>query len=86
VTGAEAREVIDRALEEVAPEVDASALDPEVPLHDQVDLDSMDFLSLVATVHELSGVDIPEADYPRMATLASGAEYLAERTASGPSS
>lgn len=80
MTGAEAREILNRAVEEVAPEVEASALDPDVPLHDQVDLDSMDFLSLVAAVNELSGVDIPEADYPRMATLASGADYLAERT------
>jgi acyl carrier protein len=81
VTGAEAREILNRALEEVAPEVDAGTLDPDVPLHDQVDLDSMDFLALIAAVNAMSGIDIPEPDYPRMTTLASGAGYLTERAA-----
>lgn len=78
MTGAEAREVMERALREVAPEIDPATLDPDVPLHDQIDLDSMDFLSFVAGVHELSGIDIPERDYPRLETLASGAAYLCD--------
>jgi hypothetical protein len=81
MTGAEAREILNRALEEVAPEVDPGTLDPDVPLHDQVDLDSMDFLALVEAVHTLSGIDVPEADYPRLSTLASGAGYLVDRAA-----
>jgi hypothetical protein len=83
VTEAEARAALERSLEEVAPEVDSSALDPEVPLHHQVDLDSMDFLSFLEGVHHLTGIDIPERDYPRLATLASGAAYLAGRAGDG---
>jgi acyl carrier protein len=79
MTEAEARAALERSLEDVAPEVDAGALDPEVALHDQVDLDSMDFLSFVEGVHDLTGVDIPERDYPLLETLASGAAYLAAR-------
>jgi hypothetical protein len=79
VTEAEARAALERSLEDVAPEVDAGALDPDVALHDQVDLDSMDFLSFVEGVRDLTGIDIPERDYPLLGSLASGAAYLAER-------
>jgi hypothetical protein len=34
-------------------------------------------------VHHLTGIDIPERDYPRLATLASGAAYLAGRAGDG---
>lgn len=79
MTEAEATAVLARSLEEVAPEVDAAGLDPDIPLHDQIDLDSLDFLTFVEGVHELTGIDIPERDYPRLATLASAAAYLTGR-------
>lgn len=81
MTEAEALAAMLRSLGDVAPEVDATALDPDVLLQDQIDLDSMDFLSLVVGVNESTGIDIPERDYPRLATLASGAAYLAARAA-----
>ena len=83
MTEREARAVLARSLEEVAPEVEAEALDPDVPLLEQVDLDSMDFLAFVEAVGEEAGVDIPERDYPLLATLASGAAYLAGREGPG---
>ncbi len=36
----------------------------------------MDFLNFITALHEALGVDIPEADYPRLATLAGCIEYL----------
>lgn len=83
MTEQEAMAVLARSLEEVAPEADAGALDPDVPLLEQVDLDSMDFLAFVEGIGEESGIDIPERDYPLLATLASGAAYLAERSGDG---
>jgi acyl carrier protein len=80
VTEGEARAVLARALEEVAPEVAVEALDPALPLLEQVDLDSMDFLAFVEGVADETGVDLPERDYDRLATLASGAAYLAALT------
>lgn len=44
-------------------------------------LDSMDVLNLMAALHRRLGIDIPEADYPRIATLRKAAEYLAARMA-----
>jgi acyl carrier protein len=45
-------------------------------LRQALDLDSMDFLNVVVGLHEVTGVDIPEADYPRLFTLDGMAAYL----------
>ena len=37
----------------------------------------MDILNLVAALHKRLGVDIPEADYPQIATVPQAVEYLA---------
>ena len=45
-------------------------------IQEDLELDSMDVLNLVAALHERLGVDIPESDYPRIATPASAVAYL----------
>ena len=72
------------ALASVAPEADFDALRPERPLRDQLDIDSFDFLNVILRLHGKLGVDIPEADYAKLATLASALDYLAARVAPGP--
>jgi acyl carrier protein len=67
------------ALGAVAPEADLSALDPAEPIRDQLDLDSMDFLNFVVSLHERLGVDVPEADYGKLATVDGAVAYLAAR-------
>ena len=69
--------VVRAALREIAPEVDVDALPDESELHFDLDLDSMDFLNLVAALHEATGVDIPERDYPLLATVAGLTDYVA---------
>jgi len=65
----EIRAVLLRILAEMMPEEDVTKLKPAVRLRDQVDLDSMDFVNfLIAVDHEL-GVETPEKDYPKLATL-----------------
>ena len=39
----------------------------------------MDILNAVIALHRVLGVDIPEADYARLATLDGAVEYLAGR-------
>jgi len=39
----------------------------------------MDFLNLVTAVSEATGVDIPERDYPLVATLSGCVTYVASR-------
>jgi len=72
----ELREVLVGALTEVAPEIDAASIDPQAVLTEQLDIDSMDFLNFVVAVHEEAGVEIPERDYPKLATLDGAVAYL----------
>ncbi|MDP6538496.1 MAG: acyl carrier protein [Planctomycetota bacterium] len=60
----------------INPDEELSAVDPQVPLRDQLDLDSMDFLDIVMELRKRYGVQVPEDEYPRLASLASCAEYL----------
>jgi acyl carrier protein len=76
------RDGIIRALQSVAPEIDAATLDNGLPIREQVDLDSMDFLNFVIAVNEELGVEIPEIDYPKLVTLNSFVEYLTQRSPS----
>ena len=61
----------------IAPDEDLSDIKPDVRLRDQIDLDSMDFLDIVMELRKRYGVEVPEEDYPKLATLDSCQEYLA---------
>ncbi|MBZ5703592.1 MAG: hypothetical protein LAN84_17305, partial [Acidobacteriia bacterium] len=43
---------------------------------DQLDIDSMDLLNFVIALHQELHVEIPEADYPKLATLQGCVDYL----------
>jgi acyl carrier protein len=77
-TQAIARVVLE-TLRRIAPEVEPEALRRDVPLRQQVDLDSMDWLGFLAGLHRQLGVDIPEADYAKLTTLDDLVTYLAAR-------
>ena len=74
-----ARHVLTEALGLVAPEVDLDGLDPAASLREQADLDSMDFLELVALLADAVHTDIPEDDYPHLDTVDSATAYLASK-------
>ena len=63
----------------LAPEVDVDGLVDTRPLRRQVDLDSLDWLRFLVGLHERLQVDIPEADYPQLASLADLMGYLRAR-------
>lgn len=79
LTTDEIRSTVLRILGEIAPEADLTRIKPDVSFRDQLDIDSMDFLNFVIAVHEALRVEIPEADYPKLATLNGCVEYLAAR-------
>jgi acyl carrier protein len=79
VTADELRTAVLRALGDIAPEADVATLRPDLAFREQLDLDSMDMLNFVVALHDALGVDIPEADYPKLATLDACVEYLASR-------
>jgi acyl carrier protein len=63
----------------IAPDIDATQLDPDADLSEALDIDSMDFLNLVTALGERLQIDIPEVDYPKLATFGSAVGYLAQR-------
>lgn len=66
-------------LGEIAPDADCDALPAGADIRDTLELDSLDFLNFVEMLSQRSGQRIDEDDYPRLATLASGSEFLAGR-------
>jgi acyl carrier protein len=81
VTENEIRETVVRVLVGIAPEADPATLEPDVSFRDQLDIDSMDFLNFAIELHEELGVEIPEADYPKLQTLDACVEYLGRAVA-----
>ncbi len=76
-------EEIKNVVLEIIMEIDEDAniddLKPEQALRDQLDLDSMDFLDIVMELRKRYKIQIPEADYPQLASLESCVNYLMPR-------
>ena len=79
MTKDEIQAVLFEELGNIAPDIDASVADPGVDLREEFDIDSMDFLNLVTALHERLGIDIPELDYPKLASIDAATVYLEGR-------
>jgi len=75
----DARQAVHTAIGQVAPDVDLDGLDEESRLRQDLELDSLDFLRLLETIDESTGVDIPERDYNAVATVRDLIDYVASR-------
>lgn len=73
----DARAAVRAAIGKVAPDVDLAEVDEDSRLRQDLELDSLDFLRLVETIDTATGVDIPERDYPEVATVKGLIGYLA---------
>lgn len=78
--------VIRDELARLAPEIDFGSLDPDIDLREQADLDSMDFLNLVTALHHRLGVEIPDTDASRVATINGAVAYVARKRGAPPPS
>lgn len=76
MTNDDTRAVVLSVLTSIAPEVDPADIADDVLLRDQVDLDSMDWLSFLRGIHKRLHVDIPESDYATLRTLADVVTYV----------
>jgi acyl carrier protein len=79
MTEAQIKEVVFKALGRIAPEADLGGLDPDANLREALDIDSFDHLNLLVGLDEELGIEIPEADYGQLSTLADLTRYLAAR-------
>jgi acyl carrier protein len=72
------KDIIKKHLHRVAPEVDLEELDPEADLGSTLDIDSMDFYTMMVAISEELNVEIPEEEYGKLRSLKSIEEFLKE--------
>ena len=76
MTPAEMRATVLEVLADVAPEVDPANIVPDIDFTEQLDLDSMDYLTWMLGINKETGIEIPERDYPKLMTLDGAVSYL----------
>ena len=79
MTSNEIKDVILEIIQDIDEDAELASIKADVPLRDQIDLDSMDFLDIVMELRKRYQLQIPEADYPELASLASCVNYLEPR-------
>lgn len=75
----EIKAAIFAGLKKIAPESNPASLVPDANIRASLDIDSFDFLSLLIGLHQRLRVEIPEADYGKLATVREMVSYLAAR-------
>ncbi len=76
MTREEIKDVILEIIEDIDEDAEFDNLDADAPLRDQLDLDSMDFLDIVMELRKRYQLQIPEDEYPELASLTSCVNYL----------
>ena len=82
MTRDEIKNTVLRIIGGIAPEADLTLIKPRVSFREQLDIDSMDFLNFAIGLSKELGVEVPEADYPKVASLDGCVEYVMEKHAS----
>jgi acyl carrier protein len=70
------RDLVLNKIRAIAPEAGLDGLDPRKSFHDQIEIDSVDFLNLMMSLEEALDVHIPEADFPKLSSLDGCVGYL----------
>ena len=73
------RQAVLDIIADIAMDEDLSTLKDGESLRDQIDLDSMDFLDIVIELKKRHKIEVPQEDYPQLATLASCVTYLSPK-------
>lgn len=85
MTKAEITSLALEKLRQVAPDIDPQQLDPNKPIRDQYDFDSMDFLNFAIALGREFQMDIPEKDYAELLSLKGAVDYLARNISNSAS-
>ena len=79
MTKQEIKSVLMEIVAEIIPDEDLTNLKDDIPIREQVELDSMDFLDIVMELRKRYSVEVPEDDYMQLATIDSSVAYLEPR-------
>lgn len=72
----EVRQIVLDIIADIALDEDVTNIDDDKALRDQLDLDSMDFLDIVMELKKQHKIEVPQEDYPKLASMNSCVEYL----------
>lgn len=81
MTASNVRQIVLDIIADIAPDEDVTSIDDSKSLREQLDLDSMDFLDIVMELRKRHKVEVPQEDYPKLATLDSCVAYLTPKFA-----
>jgi acyl carrier protein len=70
------RKAILEIIRDILPDEDLGSLAPDKTFREQINLDSMDFLDIVMELRKRYSIEVPEKDYPNLATMDSSVGYL----------
>ncbi|HEY9185932.1 MAG TPA: phosphopantetheine-binding protein [Salegentibacter sp.] len=80
MTRDEIQSAIFELLKKTAPDTDPTNLKPDENIRESLNIDSFDALQFLVALNDKLGIDIPEEDYGKTATLGSLTDYLEERS------
>ena len=79
MTEEEIKKTLVQLLKQIAPDTDPEKLEPDDNIREKLEIDSFDALRFIVGVDEKLGVETPEADYGKIATLRSLVNYIKEK-------
>jgi acyl carrier protein len=77
-------ELVTNVFVRIVPEAKEVDIDPAVAFRDQFDIDSLDYLNFVLALVKETGIEVPDADFPKLATVNGCARYLMARQPADP--
>lgn len=72
----EIKEIVFQLLKKIAPDTEPSTLKPNENIRETLNIDSFDSLQFIVALNEKTGIEIPEEDYGKIATLQALTAYI----------
>jgi acyl carrier protein len=79
MTEEEIKKIIYQLLKQIAPDTEPEQLLPGDNIREKLEIDSFDALQFIVALDEKLGVETPEQDYGKIATLKSLVNYVMEK-------
>lgn len=79
-----ARELIEQALLDIVPDADLAKMRPDADIRDYLELDSLDFVTLVEKLSQRAEYRIDEEQYGELRTMDSASRFIAEHAGTRP--
>ncbi|MBL6988256.1 MAG: acyl carrier protein [Bacteriovoracaceae bacterium] len=76
----EIKQILVNIISQVAVDEDTSNLQDDVPIREQLELDSMDFLDIILSLKKKHSLEIPKEDFDRIKTINGFVDYFIETT------